>query len=108
DPAPFRRSPLSEEPEMQTTPAPAAADAPPLLEARNVSKYFGAVVAIEGVSLEVRAGEINCLLGDNGAGKSTLIKMLSVVHAPDEGTLAVDGQPVSFSAPRDALDAGIA
>jgi len=94
---------------MQTTAtAPAAADATPLLEARNVSKYFGAVVAIEGVSLEVRAGQINCLLGDNGAGKSTLIKMLSGVHAPDEGTLAVDGQPVRFSAPRDALDVGIA
>ena len=93
---------------MQTQTAPAAADAPPLLEARNVSKYFGAVVAIEGVSLEVRAGQINCLLGDNGAGKSTLIKMLSGVHPPDEGTLAVDGQPVRFSAPRDALDVGIA
>jgi simple sugar transport system ATP-binding protein len=96
---------------MQTTTAPTAPAAPgaaPLLEARNVSKYFGAVVAIEGVSLAVRAGEINCLLGDNGAGKSTLIKMLSGVHAPDEGTLAVDGQPVRFTAPRDALDAGIA
>lgn len=81
---------------------------PPLLEARNISKYFGAVVALEGVSLTVRAGEINCLLGDNGAGKSTLIKTLSGVHPPDEGTLAVDGEPVTFSSPRDALDAGIA
>jgi simple sugar transport system ATP-binding protein len=95
-------------------PAPAATvpaaggDRPPLLEARNISKYFGAVVALEGVSLEVRAGQINCLLGDNGAGKSTLIKTLSGVHAPDDGTLAVDGQPVRFNAPRDALDAGIA
>ena len=60
------------------------------------------------MSLEVRAGEINCLLGDNGAGKSTLIKTLSGVHTPDEGTLAVDGGPVKFNAPRDALDAGIA
>ena len=67
---------------MQTTTAPVAADAPPLLEARNVSKYFGAVVAIEDVSLEVRPGQINCLLGDNGAGKSTLIKMLSGVPRP--------------------------
>ena len=93
---------------MQLTNAPAAADAPPLLEARNVSKYFGAVIAIEGVSLAVRAGEINCLLGDNGAGKSTLIKTLSGVHPPDDGTLAVDGEPVTFSSPRDALNAGIA
>jgi simple sugar transport system ATP-binding protein len=83
-------------------------DRPPLLEARNISKYFGAVVALEGVSLAVRAGEINCLLGDNGAGKSTLIKTLSGVHPPDEGTLAVDGEPVTFTSPRDALNAGIA
>jgi simple sugar transport system ATP-binding protein len=94
-----------------STPAPDASAAPggaPLLEARNISKYFGAVVALEGVSLAVRAGEINCLLGDNGAGKSTLIKTLSGVHPPDDGTLAVDGQPVRFTSPRDALDAGIA
>jgi simple sugar transport system ATP-binding protein len=99
-----------------TTPTPvtdaavaaSTADRPPLLEAREVSKYFGAVVAIEGVSLTVRAGEIACLLGDNGAGKSTLIKTLSGVHVPDKGTLAVDGEPVEFSSPRDALDAGVA
>ncbi len=87
---------------------PVGNDRPPLLEARDISKYFGAVVALEGVSLEVRAGEINCLLGDNGAGKSTLIKTLSGVHPPDDGTLAIDGTPVTFSSPRDALDAGIA
>src|SRR5258705_5833244 len=93
-------------------PAPASpaerAARKPLLEARNISKYFGAVVALEGVSLTVRSGEINCLLGDNGAGKSTLIKTLSGVHPPDDGTLAVDGEPITFSSPRDALDAGIA
>ncbi len=90
-----------------TTPV-APGERRPLLEAREVSKYFGAVVAIEGVSLIVRAGEIACLLGDNGAGKSTLIKTLSGVHVPDKGTLAVDGEPVEFSSPRDALDAGVA
>ncbi len=84
------------------------AERAPLLEARNVSKYFGAVVAIEGVSLTVHAGRITCLLGDNGAGKSTLIKTLSGVHVPDKGTLAVDGQPVRFNSPRDALDTGVA
>src|SRR5262245_4890659 len=97
--------------ETQTT-ATAAATAPaarpPLLEAREISKYFGAVVALEGVSLVVRAGQITCLLGDNGAGKSTLIKTLSGVHEPDKGTLAVDGDPVVFTSPRDALDAGVA
>jgi simple sugar transport system ATP-binding protein len=96
---------------IPTAPAaapPQPADRPPLLEARNVSKYFGAVVALEDVSLSVRAGQVNCLLGDNGAGKSTLIKILSGVHEPDVGTLAVDGQSVRFGAPRDALNAGIA
>jgi simple sugar transport system ATP-binding protein len=96
---------------MQATAAPAttrATDGPALLEARDVSKFFGAVVALEGVSLEVRAGQVNCLLGDNGAGKSTLIKILSGVHTPDTGTLAVDGQPVRFNSPRDALNVGIA
>src|SRR6187431_281726 len=93
---------------MDQTPAAAMTDAPPLLEARNISKYFGAVVALEGVSLMVRPGRVTCLLGDNGAGKSTLIKTLSGVHMPDKGTLAVDGNPVVFSSPRDALDAGVA
>jgi len=92
---------------MQKSPASPEIEAP-LLEARNVSKYFGPVVAVEGVSLSIRAGQINCLLGDNGAGKSTLIKMLSGVHQPDDGTLAVHGQPVTFGSPRDALDVGIA
>lgn len=81
---------------------------PPLLEARNVSKYFGAVVAVEDVSLSVHAGKIVCLLGDNGAGKSTLIKILSGVFEPDKGSLAVDGKEVRFPAPRAALDAGVA
>jgi len=80
----------------------------PLLEARDMSKYFGAVVALEGVSLAVRAGEVNCLLGDNGAGKSTLIKILSGVYEPDSGTMSIAGQTVRFKSPRDALDAGIA
>ena len=91
---------------MTSTGSPA--NEAPLLEARNITKYFGAVVAIEDVSLTVRAGEVTCLLGDNGAGKSTLIKTLSGVHPPDVGTLAVNGEPVRFTSPRDALDAGIA
>ena len=85
-----------------------AADAVPVLEARNVSKYFGRVIALEDVSLSVRAGEVNCLLGDNGAGKSTLIKTVSGVHRPDSGTLLMDGKPVVLESPRDALDRGIA
>ena len=76
--------------------APAADDVP-VLEARDISKYFGRVIALEHVSLSVRPGEVNCLLGDNGAGKSTLIKTLSGVHPPDAGSLYMDGQPVTLS-----------
>lgn len=80
----------------------------PLIEIRNISKYFGSVIALSDVSMEVRAGEVMCLLGDNGAGKSTLIKTLSGVHRPDEGQYLVEGEPVHFNSPRDALDRGIA
>jgi simple sugar transport system ATP-binding protein len=79
-----------------------------LLEARNVTKNFGSVVALSGVSLKLAAGEVHCLLGDNGAGKSTLIKILSGVHHPSSGELLVDDIEVSFSSPREALDHGIA
>jgi ABC-type multidrug transport system ATPase subunit len=80
----------------------------PLLEARDVVKRFGSVIALCGVSLKVHAGEVHCLLGDNGAGKSTLIKTLSGVHPPTQGQLLVKGEPVDFGSPRDALDHGIA
>ena len=80
----------------------------PLLEARDLSKYFGSVIALQDISTEVRAGEVTCVLGDNGAGKSTLIKILSGVHQHDGGEYLVDGQPVSFHSPREALDRGIA
>ena len=85
-----------------------ASDRVPVLEARDISKYFGRVIALEGVSLSVRPGEVNCLLGDNGAGKSTLIKTLSGVHPPDTGSLYMDGEPVTLQSPRDALDRGVA
>ncbi|WP_160012163.1 ATP-binding cassette domain-containing protein [Rhizobium sp. 18055] len=78
------------------------------IEIRNVVKHFGAVIALNGVSLSVGSGEVLCLLGDNGAGKSTLIKTLSGVHKPTSGEFLVDGKPVEFGSPRDALDAGIA
>jgi simple sugar transport system ATP-binding protein len=82
---------------MTTTAATAA-----ILEARSISKFFGPVIALEEVSLQVRPGEVNCLLGDNGAGKSTLIKTLSGVHKPDDGQLLMDGEPVVLESPRDA------
>ena len=84
--------------EPNATPTPGATSAPgpdvPVLEARGVSKYFGTVVALKDVSLSVRPGEVNCLLGDNGAGKSTLIKILSGVYRPDEGSLYMGGQAI--------------
>jgi simple sugar transport system ATP-binding protein len=79
----------------------------PLLEVRNVSKYFGSVIALKDISMVVRAGEVTCVLGDNGAGKSTLIKILSGVHPHDEGELLIDGTRVRFRGPRDARAAGI-
>jgi simple sugar transport system ATP-binding protein len=79
-----------------------------LIEARHVTKYFGSVIALKDVTLEVDSGEIVCLLGDNGAGKSTLIKLLAGVHEPDEGEIRMEGEPITFSSPRDSLKAGIA
>jgi simple sugar transport system ATP-binding protein len=79
-----------------------------LLEFEQVCKYFGNVVALKDVSLQVNAGEVTCILGDNGAGKSTLIKILSGVHQPDEGMFRLDGAPVSFVSPREARHAGVA
>ncbi len=80
----------------------------PLIEVRNLTKYFGSVIALQGISMTVGAGEVMCLLGDNGAGKSTLIKTLSGVHKPSEGEILIEGQSTEFRSPKGALDAGIA
>jgi simple sugar transport system ATP-binding protein len=85
-----------------------ATNGAPLIEARNLTKYFGSVIALYDVSVTVRPGEVVCLLGDNGAGKSTLIKTLSGVHPPDSGEILLEGEPVVFTSPRDALQHGIA
>jgi len=79
-----------------------------LVELDDVSKYYGNVRALEGVSLEVHAGEITCVLGDNGAGKSTLIKIIAGLHQHDAGTFRIDGEDVRPASPREALDRGIA
>jgi simple sugar transport system ATP-binding protein len=80
----------------------------PLLEVRNVSKFFGNVIALKDVSVAVSSGEVACVLGDNGAGKSTFIKILSGVHVHDEGELLVEGKPTHFHSPREAKAHGIA
>jgi rhamnose transport system ATP-binding protein len=82
--------------------------APPLVEAREIGKRFGGIQALDRVSLTVRAAAVHGLVGENGAGKSTLAKIIGGVYQPDQGELLVDGRPVRFGAPRDALAAGIA
>jgi simple sugar transport system ATP-binding protein len=79
-----------------------------LLRLDGICKSFGAIDVLTDVSLEVREGEVLCLLGDNGAGKSTLIKILSGVHAPSSGTIEIDGRPTVLRSPRDARARGIA
>jgi simple sugar transport system ATP-binding protein len=95
----------------------ATADAPPvgngqggvpLVKLINAGKRYGAVIALHDINLEVSANEVTCVLGDNGAGKSTLIKIIAGLHQPSSGTYEVEGTPVSFSSPREALERGIA
>ena len=86
----------------------AATERTALVELDDVSKYYGNIRALEGVSLEVRAGEITCVLGDNGAGKSTLIKIVAGLHRHDAGTFRIEGEEIALSNPREALDLGIA
>jgi len=90
------------------TTAPDQKAAVPLVRLINAGKHYGSIIALSGVSLEVSAGEVTCVLGDNGAGKSTLIKIIAGLHQPSEGSYEVDGVPVTFSSPREALDRGIA
>ncbi len=84
------------------------AEKAPLIEVQSISKYFGSVIALKDISMDVYPGEVHCLLGDNGAGKSTLIKTLAGVHKPSEGRYLVEGEEVDFNSPREALDRGIA
>ncbi|ASU82305.1 sugar ABC transporter ATP-binding protein [Nocardiopsis gilva YIM 90087] len=80
----------------------------PVLQLKGVGKSFGNIKALSGIDLKVSSGEVTCILGDNGAGKSTLIKIIAGLHAPTAGEYMVDGEPVHFSSPREALDRGIA
>ena len=80
----------------------------PVLALKNVNKSFGPIDVLNDICLEVRAGEVLCILGDNGAGKSTLIRILSGVHQPTSGVIEMDRTPVTFGTPRSAADQGIA
>jgi len=97
---------MTDQTTSQTPPARPPAEL--LIQMTDVGKNYGNISALSGISLRVGAGEITCVLGDNGAGKSTFIKILAGVHQPTKGELFMDGKPVLFHEPRDALDVGIA
>src|SRR6478672_11526213 len=85
----------------------ATSEEPPLLRLTGITKRFPEVVANDGVTLDVRRGEILGLLGENGAGKSTLMNVIFGLQHPDDGTIEVNGVPVRIRRPRDALELGI-
>jgi len=80
----------------------------PLLRMRGITKRFPGVVALQGVSLSLKAGEVLALMGENGAGKSTLMKILGGVQPPDEGEITIDGKPVVLGGVKDSKAQGIA
>ena len=84
----------------RTTPSPCS-------KPRKISKYFGAVTALQDVDLKLHPGEVLGVVGDNGAGKSTLMKVLSGLHPPSAGSLVFDGEPVHFTSPASARRRGI-
>jgi ABC-type sugar transport system ATPase subunit len=104
-PAPAGRAPGQAEGDERT--ADGSGDAQPLLRLLEVSKNFGAVRALNGVDLEVFAGQVTALVGDNGAGKSTLIKTIAGIWQPDAGQIEWKGEPVHIRGPRDAAALGI-
>ena len=81
--------------------------APTVLKLSNITRAFGAVKAVDGVSLEIRRGEVVGLVGENGAGKSTLLKILAGIEQPDQGRIEINGKVAKFRGPQDAMDAGI-
>ena len=81
---------------------------PYLLEMQDIDKSFPGVKALDHAKLQLRAGTVHALMGENGAGKSTLMKCLFGIYTRDSGTITMNGQPVTFTSPRDALDNGVA
>src|ERR1044072_5281745 len=84
------------------------ASQPSLLSMSGITKSFPGVRALDGVDLDVQAGEGHCLLGQNGAGKSTLIKVLAGAHQPDGGEIVWQGAPVALKSPVAAMRLGVA
>ncbi|MER5964088.1 ABC transporter ATP-binding protein [Streptomyces sp. NPDC002057] len=83
------------------------ASSPPAVELHGITKRFPGVVANKDIAITVRKGTVHALIGENGAGKSTLMKILYGMQKPDEGTIAIDGEQVTFSSPGDAIARGI-
>lgn len=79
-----------------------------LLEMRNIVKSFPGVKALDGAKLLVRPGTVHALMGENGAGKSTLMKCLFGIYRKDEGTIKIEGEEVSFTDPKNAMENGVA
>jgi general nucleoside transport system ATP-binding protein len=90
-----------------TTGQPAAATHAPAVRLEGITKRFPGVVANDDVHITVRRGTVHAVVGENGAGKSTLMKIVYGMQRPDEGTIEIDGQPVSFGSPAEAIAAGI-
>lgn len=78
-----------------------------IIKATNIRKYFGGVKALDGVSLEIKKGEIHCLAGENGCGKSTIINIISGFYTPDDGIIEIDGQQYDHMTPQLAIASGI-
>jgi len=91
-----------------TTTSPQQTRGTTVLSLRGISKSFGAVAALTDIDLDVAAGEVVAIVGDNGAGKSTLVKVLSGVHAADQGTISFESKTVSIPSPAAAHALGIA
>src|SRR6516162_6211276 len=80
----------------------------PLLAVSGITKSFAGVHALRGVSFDLQPGEVHALVGENGAGKSTLIKVITGAHAPDAGSIEIDGHPVHHNSPLLSRSLGIA
>lgn len=93
--------------ELQAAAVPSDVEGPPLVELDDIRVAFGGIHAVDGVSINLHAGEVVSLVGGNGAGKSTLMHTLSGAHPADSGEIRINGQPVAIHNPRDARQHGV-
>jgi ABC-type uncharacterized transport system ATPase subunit len=98
---------VTAEPQPESTPTATRQPTVEGLRLRGITKRFGSLVANDRIDLDIRPGEIHCLLGENGAGKSTLMNVLYGMLQPDEGEITIDGRPHTSRTPKEAMAAGI-